>query len=157
VASIGPEHRRIDRFLLVVIPAAFFVYQSTRPLMRLQADVPPQFQDVSPGARSSHRASDERVARAYWNCAVTLVQWRYTYGTPLPQDPPDDFRIDAKTYGADLAGEGTRLRYWSKLREAWLLPECWRQSREWTIAWIMDPASKAANSLSDFLRGLVKT
>jgi hypothetical protein len=156
VASIGPDHRRIDRFLLLMIPAAFFVYQSTRPLMRLQADVPTQFLDAIPGARSNHRAAEERVARAYWNCAVTFVQWRHTYGSPLPQDPTDDFRIDAKTYGADAASEASRLHYWNKLREAWLLPASWRQSREWSTAWVIDPATRAVNRLSDSFKELFK-
>lgn len=124
--------------------------------MKLQGDVPPQFLDGSPAARPSHRASEERVAQAYWNCAVTLIQWKHTYGTPLPENPPDDFRIDAKTYGADAAGEASRLRYWNKLREAWLLPECWRQSREWSVAWLTEPVSKAANGLSDYFGDLFR-
>jgi hypothetical protein len=137
-----------------LIPAALFVYLSTRPLMRLQADAPPQFLDAN--ARSRHRAGEERVARAYWNCAVTFVQWRHSYGSPLPQDPTDDFRIDARTYGADAASEASRLHYWNKLREAWLLPASWRQSREWSTAWIIDPATRAANWLGDSFKELFK-
>lgn len=156
MASIGPEHRRIDRLLLVLIPVAFFVYESTRPLMTLQADVPSRFMEASPGDDSSRRASKQRAAQAYWNCALTFVQWKYTYGAPLPEDPPDDFRIDAKTYGADAAGAASRLRYWNRLREVWLLPGSWRQSREWSTSWLTEPVVKAATGLSDFFKELFR-
>ena len=156
VASIGPNNRQIDRFLLVLIPAALFVYLSTRPMMRLQADAPPEFLGPSAVARSHRRQAEERVARAYWDSAVTFVQWEHTYGTPLPENPPDDFRIDAQTYGAEAAGQSARLRYWNKLRETWLLPMSWRQSREWSTSWFTDPLARAANSLGQFFKDLFK-
>lgn len=156
VTSIGPNNRKIDRFLLVLIPAALFVYLSTRPMMRLQADAPPEFLGPSAVARFNRRQAEDRVARAYWDCAVSLVQWEHTYGTPLPEYPPDDFRIDVKTYGSDAASQPTRLRYWNKLRETWLLPISWRQSREWSTAWLTEPVHKAVNWLGDTFRDLFK-
>ena len=154
MSSLGPNHRQIDKFLLLIIPAGLFVYLSTRPLMRLQADPPAQF--LRTNRQSGARSSEERLARGYWDCAITFVQWKYTYGTPLPEDPPDAFRIDAKTYGADANSQPSRLRYWSKLRETWLAPASWRQDREWSTSWLTEPVTKIVNWLDDWFKDLFR-
>lgn len=78
---------------MVTVPAVLFVYASTRPIVRLRADMPPRFADVSKTAGVAQRKVEQRLAETYWNCALTFIQWKYSYGSPLPDHPPDEFRI----------------------------------------------------------------
>lgn len=78
---------------MVTVPVVLFVYASTRPIMRLRADMPSRFRDASKTAGVAQRLAEQRLAEAYWNCALTFIQWKYSYGSPLPDDPPDEFRI----------------------------------------------------------------
>ncbi|HLI34556.1 MAG TPA: hypothetical protein VKW70_05885, partial [Terriglobia bacterium] len=61
------KKRTIDRLLVLVVPAGLFIYASTRPLMRLQADMPMEF-FLKPRREPMSRAAAENVARAYWDC-----------------------------------------------------------------------------------------
>src|SRR5579863_4595641 len=114
-------NRAIDKILILLIPTALFLYASNRNVLRLRAVMPLQFVDTSVSPRQ--RASEEQIAREYWNCALTFVQWKYTYGSPLPAEPPEDFRIDDRLIGGAGAGPSSRLRYWHRLQQLWLSPD----------------------------------
>src|SRR5487761_503588 len=129
-------HRKTaDRILIVLIPAVWFVYESTRPLLRLRARAPAQFMGATASSGAGGSTGEEAIAKAYWDCAVTLIQWQYTYGSALPELPPDDFRIYGKGAGGGQADATSRLRYWRGLRRLWMSPETWDSSREWSTQW----------------------
>jgi hypothetical protein len=137
--------RRIDRFLIVAVPVVIFVYASTRPIKRLGADMPPQFIDTPPSARGKQRAADVELAHKYWELAISAMQWRYTYGSPLPDTPPDDFRLYGDTPSASEPLSLSRFRYWHRFQQVWLLPETWKTSREWSTLWLTDPIMRAGD------------
>ena len=149
-------NRTVDRFLLVAIPAGLFVYASTRPIVRLRADMPSQFVDAPASASAKHRAEEERTARAYWNCAVTLIQWKHSYGSPLPEMPPPEFRIDEKPVAPGMVSDA-RLRYWHRLQSLWLSPEVWTASRGWSTQWLTEPIAQAAGGIEDYFGSLLKS
>lgn len=149
-------NRRADRILIIALPAALFVYASTRPVLRLQGTMPAQFADIRPSVSAAQRAEEERIAGAYWNCAVTLMQWRYTYGSPLPEDPPDDFQIDAADAVFQRDAASSRLLYWQRLRRVWTLPQAWEASREWSTHWLTQPVSNGAEGIREYFRDLIR-
>ncbi len=147
-------NRRIDRIIIVLVPLAFGVYASTRPIKRLRADMPPQFVDISPAAGNKQRAAETELARKYWAAAITAVEWRYSYGSPLPDTPPDDFRIDGNTAASAELPSASRLRYWRRLQKVWLSPDSWRTTQEWSLRWLTDPVMRIGDwfdrTVSDF-------
>lgn len=166
------SERKVDRFLIVAVPVALFVYASTRPIARLRADVPPRFVDVPASASRKQRAEEERRAQAYWNCALSFVQWRYTYGSPLPDDPPEDFRVGAESavpteaaagaapaagHSKDRSQDQARLRYWRRLRQVWTSPDCWSFSREWSTQWLTEPVMGAVRWIENYLGDLTRS
>ena len=158
--SSGPRsllyNRAIDKILILLIPTALFMYASNRNVLRLRAVMPLQFIDASVSPRQ--RASEERIAYEYWNCALKFVQWKYTYGSPLPAEPPEDFRIDDRSVDRPGAGAGpaSRLRYWRRLQQLWLSPDSWTASREWSTGWLTEPIMKVVDGLESYVSSLWK-
>jgi hypothetical protein len=95
--------------------------------------MPAEFVDVSNIDNARQRILEQKLAKAYWDCAVETIQWQYTYGSRLPQDPPQNF-VPA---GADLTtlAPTTRARYWRKLQEVWYMPTAWQKNYEWDTSW----------------------
>jgi len=140
---------------LLAIPLGLFILLSIRPVMRLRVEPPAEFLDMQFGRwDAKRRAVEERVARAYWERAVQLVQWKHSFGTPLPDNPPPEFNIEGKGFqrGSVEAGPVTRARYWKKLRDAWVLPQAWDKSYEWNTDWI----HATLGSLQETARRLVE-
>jgi hypothetical protein len=125
----NPEAKR--RGILGLIAAAFVLgalYVSIRPVMRLQAEMPSEFVDSRPDWNSQRLLAEERLARAYWECAVKAIQWKYAYGTNLPDRPPAEFQVAMQgTRGATM---DARERYWRRLRKLWSSSVPWRGSYE---------------------------
>ena len=154
---------------LVVISAAVIIlsYYSLQPIARLKAEMPPEFVDAPPSATQKQVAAERRVAESYWNCAVTIIQWKYFYGSPLPEDPPEDFRINETTVqdrapatishnsrGRSFDAGPTsfaRQRYWRRLQQLWTSPVAWSFSREWQFEWLPHGIRQAF----DWIDGLV--
>ncbi len=149
-------NRAIDRLLIIAVPAALFVYASTRPVIRLSPDMPPGFAEVPPHASPQQRAAEEHIAQAYWNQAVTLIQWRYSYGSPLPVEPPDDFQIGAQSAGTAKTARDSQLRYWLRLRRFWDVPSTWTTSHEWNTHWLTDPISNGVEGIQEYVRDLIR-
>jgi hypothetical protein len=132
-------NRKIDRLLVLVVPIALFIYASTRPHMRLRADMPPEFAETASSMSPKRRADEEKLASEYWECALTSIQWKYTYGSPLPDSPPAEFRVVANTTtDTETRGASARSRYWRRLQKVWLLPSSWVSSHEWSTSWLTD-------------------
>lgn len=148
-------NRRVDQILILVIPLALFVYISTKPHLRLRADMPPQFVDSLPSASPKQREEEERLARGYWDCALAFVQWTYMYGSPLPKDPPNEFRITSDSSSGPEPASSSRLRYWRRLREVWLMPSSWKATREWSTQWVTGSFKEAVAWIEGHFQNLV--
>jgi hypothetical protein len=139
--------RGYDKVLIPVLAAGIVVYASIRPTFRMRAVMPREFIDASNSLPAQKRAAEEKIARAYWSCVVTEVQWKYVYGYHLPQDPPPEFTVAS-------ADPATRARYWRKLQEVWYVPTTWTRGYEWDFNWLTDWFSSASRWLHRRLPGL---
>jgi hypothetical protein len=150
-------NRKVDRVLILVVPAALFVYASALPQVRLRSEMPPGFVDPKASADPAQQAKEERLAHEYWNCALNIIHWRYIYGSPLPNTPPEEFHVSARQTSGEETESSTNLRYWHRLQRIWLLPSAWTTTHEWSIHWLTDPVNKGvlwiANSFSDLFHG----
>ncbi len=129
--------RKLDWLVVVVLVAAAFSYMSYRPRFRLQTGMPPEFMDESSPDPSRKQGSEEKVAKAYWNCLVKDIQWKYSYGHSLPQDPPPEFTFGPQS-GLDGENPATRIRYWHKAQQIWYLPSAWTKDYVWDFRWTID-------------------
>jgi hypothetical protein len=75
---------------------------------------------------------EEKIARAYWDCAVKQVQWKYGYASRLPDDPPPEFSISASEIGPVATDEAVRRHYWQQLRANWNISSAWKSQFEWS-------------------------
>ncbi len=122
--------------LVPLFLVAVFVYFSTDSSLILQAEPPRQFIDWTPQVKPQEDSAHPCLARAYWQQAVQVVQWKYTFGVPLPNDPPSEFHIDPANFGCSSpADPHTEMKYWQKLRQVWLAPKVWRRTFRWHAAW----------------------
>jgi hypothetical protein len=122
---------------LAVGPSLVLIYLSTRPLMRLRAEPPPEFLDTPRDWNAKRRAAEEQLARAYWSSAVRHLQPSYQFGTKLPDEPLPEFKIEDKDSPENLKDDPVaRARYWQKLRQIWILPQAWEKSNGWNTDWI---------------------
>jgi hypothetical protein len=146
--------RKLDRLLLIIVPAAVIVYASTRPQVRLRVEMPPEFVDLSPSMSSKKETAERKLAEQYWTCVLTNIQWKYTYGSPLPDVPPEDFRLGESANGHSASAASSRLRYWHKLRQVWLMPSAWTKSRNWSLRWLITPLQEGADWLNKYFANL---
>jgi hypothetical protein len=128
-------------WLIPVAPILVFLILSIRPVMRLRADPPAQFSEGPPGPNVRQSATEERLARAYWDSAVQYVQLKYEHGANLPDEPVPEFKAEgtAARHGNLKSDSDTRHLYWGRLRQAWVLPQTWRKAYVWDAGW-MDAA-----------------
>jgi hypothetical protein len=159
-------NRAIDKFLILLLPITWFAYYSWRPIYRLRADMPAQFVDLPAAASAAERAREQRLAQAYWNLARTAFRPRYAFGSPLPDEPPLDFKLgpsegtappartEAKVTRAEASD--SRLRYWRKLQQLWLEPYAWEAKREWSTAWFTGPFLRLYVNLQDYVSNRFK-
>jgi len=129
--------RKLMMFV-VLIAVGLFAEASYSPIYRLRATMPTEFIDASSSWPVEKRAAEERIARAYWDCAVNQIQWRYGYGYRLPQEPPSDFTATSANSGETSADPGTRARYWLMLQRVWYVPDNWTKSYQWDTRWMTD-------------------
>jgi hypothetical protein len=129
---------RFDKFVIPLLAAGLFGYVSYQPKFRLRLDMPPAFVDASSSGPAQEQAPEEKIARAYWDCALTEIQWKYSR-VYLPPYPPPEFKITGEDLGAAATDSGIRARYWRKLQEVWYLPSTWKKSYEWNVGWLRDP------------------
>jgi len=88
------------------------------------------------------RASDTQpqleTANAYWNLATSVIQWKYSRTSELPEQTPMDFRLaDELEKTSSAERRAIRAAYWAKLREEWIRPENWHSSYEISFVWIL--------------------
>jgi hypothetical protein len=117
------------------VPVFLVICLAIHPVMRLRADPPAEFFGVSPGWDAKRRLDEERLARAYWDKAVHSIQWKYKFGTNLPDEPVSEFALGGRKPDAAASKPDidSRVVYWRRLQRVWLLPQAWQKSYEWNI------------------------
>jgi hypothetical protein len=122
--------RKFDILIIVALLLAAIAYGSLRSELRLQPDMPVEFFDGSQ-LLPANRASEEKIAAAYWNCAVKQVQWKYGYASRLPDDPPPEFSVSSSQIGPMAKDDAVRRQYWLRLRRTWNMSSTWKAQYEW--------------------------
>jgi hypothetical protein len=125
--------RKFDIPAIVGLVLLLVSIASFRSEFRLQAEMPVEFFDGK-HMESKRRASEERVARAYWNCAVEQVQWKYGYAHRLPDDPPAEFALFAAEVGPVANDQVVRRYYWRKLQATWIVTNMWKS--QWSLSFV---------------------
>ena len=112
-------------------------YLLIRPTARLADKPPAEFTNPRAEWDASRKAVERELALAYWQRAEIDVQWHHSYGSELPEQPPEGFKIDTRQFrGNPAALAESRVRYWRRLRKVWSRPETWETSYEWNTEWV---------------------
>ena len=147
-------HRRFDILAIVAIVVCVVAYASFRSEFRLRARMPVEFFDASHVA-ADRRVAEEKIARAYWKCAVTQVQWKYGYAHRLPEEPPDEFAVRSEEAGAAANDSAVRARYWRKLHEVWGVSAVWHEQYEWNTISLRESLQSAGQWIERHMRKIV--
>jgi hypothetical protein len=123
--------RKHDILIIVVLVLAVIAYGAIRSEFRLRPDMPIEFFDGS-GVPPAKRASERKIAEAYWNCAVKQVQWKYGYAHRLPDEPAPEFSVSASEVGQVANDQAIRRYYWQKLGSTWNVSGAWTTQYEWS-------------------------
>ena len=148
------EKRKYDIVFIVLIAVALAGYASIGSEYRLRSEMPAEFFEAS-RAPSAKRAGDEKVARAYWNCAETQVQWRYGYAHRLPEDAPAEFVVTVDQAGNAANDKALRERYWQKLRDVWGISTVWHKEYEWNPDTLRNSLQSAGQWLELHMRRII--
>jgi hypothetical protein len=122
---------------LIMVASLLAVSLSTHTVMQLRNDAPTEFADDNPTWNAKRRDREHEVAQAYWRAAAAALQAKYPFGSDLPADPPDEFRVDG-TYdppGGAKALADLRLHYWDSVRQAWHQRSFWVEAQEPDTTW----------------------
>lgn len=136
---------------LVICVAA---YASFRTEFCLRSAMPREFFDPS-RVPAGKRVSEEKIARAYWKCAVTQVQWKYGYAHRLPDEPPEEFQVTTEEAGAAAHDSAVRTRYWQKLRDVWAISSVWHKEYEWNTIVLRQSMQSAGQWLESTMRRII--
>jgi hypothetical protein len=133
-----------DKLIVCAFALGLFLYASYRPQFRLREQMPPEFVADTPSSHDQKQGAEQRIAREYWDCAVKEIQWRYAYGSALPEQPPPQFTIESASASVGAGNPAIREHYWQKLRAVWFLPSIWGQTYRWDFSWMRNPIKGAA-------------
>ena len=125
-------NRKFDAFVVLVI-IGLLGYATLQPQYRLREDPPLEFLREAHSMSLQKRAMEDKIARAYWKCAVTEIQWQYGYAHRLPQFAPAEFAIAREEFGAAASDADVRARYWNKLQEVWYMRTVWNKEYGWNF------------------------
>jgi hypothetical protein len=129
---VGTGRRKYDVVAVMMLVLVVLAIASFRSEFRLHSAMPPEFFDAKRVA-SDERGSEERIARSYWNCAVTQVQWKYGYAHRLPEQPPQEFTLSQTELGSIAHDEESRRYYWHQLRMVWGVSGVWQNHWEFSF------------------------
>jgi len=126
------------------------IYLSASPVVRLRVKPPAAFFDDSPSWTAKQRARKNELARAYWDIAVRDIETKYGFGSSLPADPPDNFKVEEKSASgtASKVDASARTRYWEKLREVWPQSDSWERTSDWNLDWIRNAWDSASSKIA---------
>lgn len=135
--------RQFDKVIMAGMVIVFFLYMSYQRTFRLSPEAPVEFLSESASLPKQKRLQEEKIARAYWQCAVGNIQWKYRYGDRLPEQAPAEFLVTDPSLGPRATSAETRLRYWRKLAQVWYLPSSWSRGYQWDFGWPLSWAEGA--------------
>ena len=142
-------NRRFDKLMIVLAVAGVAAYGILQPRYRLREQVPKEFLQEAHSLSPQKRAQEERIARAYWKCALNQIQWRYSYGHRLPELPPPDFAVASQEFGTANTDPASRARYWRKLQEVWYMPTVWQREYSWDSRSVKDSLISTGDWLNE--------
>jgi hypothetical protein len=146
-------HRRYDVWALIAIVAAITAYASFSVEFRLRSTMPREFFDPST-VPSKQRATESALAKAYWQCAVTQIQWKYGYAHRLPDEPVAEFVIASGPFTKTDAAN-SRLLYWQRLRQTYELSSSWERRYEWNTISLRASLQSAGAWLEKHMRNII--
>jgi hypothetical protein len=147
-------HRRYDIIAIVAAVILLALYASIRSEFRLRPAMPVEFFDAS-RVPAEKRAAEAKIAEAYWNCAVTQIQWQYGYAHRLPDEPPAEFSVTVAAAGSAAQDSAVRARYWQKLRGVWGISTVWHQEYEWNTISLTESLQSAGQWLERQARRII--
>ena len=132
-----------------VLLVALVIYFSSSPVVHLRAQPPTGFFDNSPSWNAQRRAREDQLAHAYWAIATRDVETKYGFGTALPPDPPESFKVEEKGPSGTIpkVDSEARTRYWAKLREVWPRSDSWEQTSNGVWDWVRNQTGQALNAV----------
>ena len=136
---------------IVALVVCIAAYASLRSEFRLRRAMPVEFFDAS-RVPIDKRAGEEKIAEAYWQCAVTQIQWRYGYAHRLPDGPPPEFSVTTAEAGSAANDSVLRARYWQKLRGVWNISSVWQRQYEWNTISLKESLQSAGQWLERAMR-----
>jgi hypothetical protein len=146
--------RKHDVMAIVALVLLVIAYGSFRSEFRLRPDMPTEFFDSS-RVPSAKRASEAKIAQAYWDCAVNEVQWKYGYAHRLPDDPPPEFSVSASEIGPVANDEAVRRHYWQQLRVTWNVSSAWKTQYGWNSVSFRQSLRSAGDWWGHLTRGVM--
>jgi hypothetical protein len=142
--------RKHEIAIIAALVILVVAYASLRSELRLRSDMPGEFFDRS---RFPRPASEEKIAKAYWECAVKQVQWKYGYAYRLPDEPPAEFSVSVSELGPVAKDDTVRRYYWQRLRATWNVSSAWQTQYEWSSV----SFRQSLRSSGDWWKDLVQT
>ena len=146
--------RKYDVAAIVILVLALLAFASFRSEFRLVSQMPPEFFDAKQFPRD-RRVAEEQIAKAYWDCAVKQVQWKYGYAHRLPDEPPAEFSASASDVGPGANNEKVRRYYWQKLRTTWNVSSVWKSQWEWNFVAFRESLRTGSDLWRDLMRSVV--
>ena len=146
--------RKHDIAAIVVLVLALLAFASFRSEFRLVSDMPPEFFDSKHFPRE-RRTAEEKVARAYWDCAVKQVQWSYGYAHRLPDEPPVEFAVTTAEVGPEAKDDAMRRYYWQRLRTTWNVSSAWKSRWEWNFVEFRQSLRSGSDWWKELMSGIV--
>jgi hypothetical protein len=146
--------RKYDIPAIVGLVLVLVSIASFRSEFRLRPEMPVEFFDRK-HMEAKRLASEERVARAYWNCAVEQVQWKYGYAHRLPDDPPAEFALSAAVLGPIANDQLVRRYYWRKLQATWIVTSMWKSQWRFSFVAFRQSLRTSGDSWKEFVRSTV--
>jgi hypothetical protein len=128
---------------------AVLAVASITPVVRLNTAPPSDFATL----RSSAKGSDAAIAAGYWTAAETVIQWKYSRASALPEPVPVDFKlVDESGKGTNGGSQAFRAAYWAKLREEWLKADNWHTTYSFDFGWMVRDAQALSHAVANFVR-----
>lgn len=148
-------HRKHEIAAIIILVSGVIAYASFRSESRLRADMPVEFFDPA-RVPEQRRNTEVLIARAYWDCAMKLIQWKYGYAHRLPEQPPAEFSIAAMRAGRVVNDAAEREFYWRRLRSVWGNSAAWEKKYEWSTIALTDSLRSAGQWLDIHMRRIVR-
>lgn len=150
------DTQKMNRLMVAAILAGLlaFGYSTFRPKLRLRSEMPKTFIDDSKTLPATRGPQEERLARAYWQCALS-VQWQYAYGQRLPDEPPPEFLVTTREAGTAASDTGSRVRYWRRLQGAWYVKSNWEKTYSFDLSQLTRSLQSAGTRLELWVRGII--